>query len=49
MRKIDVYKLKTKEKMNLCVKLIFLRRNTDTSFNIRVHSDVFFILVAYLI
>lgn len=36
-------------KINLCVKLIFLGRKIDISFNIRVHSDLFFILVTYLI
>lgn len=36
-------------KMDLYVKPIFLRRKTDTSLNIRVHSDLFSILVTYLI
>lgn len=35
--------------MNLHVKLICLRRKIGISFNIRVHSNLFFILVTYLI
>lgn len=37
------------KKMNLHVKLICLRRKIGISFNIRVHSNLFFILVTYLI
>lgn len=37
------------EMMDLFVKLIFSEEKTDISCNIRVHSDLFFILVTYLI